>query len=288
MKIEQIAKIQGGQDGAVWKDELFRFNTKGECVVYDLTEIDACNVKELTPIGGFVLDKADIIAPHSNAVFFGTEFFDQSDEYPLLYANVYNNYAGAKERLLGVCCVYRIQRVEGIFKTELVQLIEIGFTDDPTLWKAFPDRDGARPYGNFVIDRKAGCYYAFVMRNETLGTRYFKFKIPSVTEGEDDVTYGVKRVVLTPDDICEQFDCPYHRFIQGAIAHNGYIYSTEGFDNDKLNRPAIRVIDLAEKCEKQYIDLMDMGYEVEPEMIDFYGDSCYYSDARGNLYRVEF
>ena len=287
MKIEQIAKIQGGQDGAIWKHELFRFNTKGECVVYDLGEING-DARELMPIGEFVLDKADIIVPHCNAVSFGVELFDPSDEYPLLYANIYNNYAKAKEKLIGVCCVYRLQRTEDGFKTTLVQLIEIGFTDDPTLWKAFPDRDGVRPYGNFVIDRRSGYYYAFVMRNETLGTRYFKFKIPSLSDGETDPVYGVKRVVLTPEDVCDRFDCPYHRFIQGGIAHNGRVYSTEGFENDLVNRPAIRVIDLNEKREILYVDLMEYGYKMEPEMIDFHGESCYYSDAVGNLYRLEF
>ena len=174
------------------------------------------------------------------------------------------------------------------FKTTLVQLIEIGFTDDPLLWRVAPDRDGVRPYGNFVIDREAGYYYAFVMRNEALGTRYFKFKIPSLSDGESDSVYGVNRVVLTPADICEQFDCPYHRYVQGAIVHDRHIYSTEGFENDAINRPAIRVIDLAAKCEKQYIDLLELGVTSEPEMIDFCADVCYYSDCRGNLHRVEF
>ncbi len=288
MKIKQIAKISDGQDGAIWKNQLFRFDTCGKCSVYDLLDIEADAAKELAPIGSFVLDKADLIAPHSNAVSWGTEFFDSSDEYPLLYTNVYNNYANDNDKLIGVCCVYRVERTEESFKTTLVQLIEIGFTDDPSLWKAYPDRDGARPYGNFVIDREAGYYYAFVMRNETLGTRYFKFKIPSLCEGEIDRVYGVKRVVLNVEDICDKFDCPYHRFIQGATLHNNNIYSTEGFHGDEINRPAIRVIDLAKKKEKLYLDLLEMNYKCEPEMIDFHDGVCYYSDAEGNLYSIEF
>ncbi len=288
MKIKQIAKISAGQDGAILGDTLFRFDTHGKCFVYDLLDIEAGKVKELEPIGSFVLDKADIIAPHSNSVSFGTEFFDASDEYPLLYSNIYNNYAKADDKLIGVCCVYRVERTEKSFKTTLVQLIEIGFTDDPSLWKAYPDRDGVRPYGNFVIDREAGYYYAFVMRNEELGTRYFKFKIPSLREGEIDGAYGVRRVILTPEDICDKFDCPYHKYIQGAIAHGKYIYSTEGFHNDQVNRPAIRIINLDKRIEDRYIDLLEMGYQCEPEMIDFHGDTCYYSDAGGNLYSIEF
>ena len=288
MKIKQIAKISNGQDGAIQNNQLFRFDTKGNCLVFDLLDIEKDTVKKLEPIGSFVLDKSELIVPHSNAVCWGADFYDPNDEYPLLYSNIYNNYAKAEDKLIGVCCVYRVERTEGIFKSTLVQLIEIGFTDDPSLWKAFPDRDGVRPYGNFVIDREAGYYYAFVMRNETLGTRYFKFKIPSLSEGEIDSIYGVKRVVLTPEDICDSFDCPYHRYVQGAIAHGKSIYSTEGFHNDQINRPAIRIINLDKKIEEMYIDLLDAGYQCEPEMIDFYGDTCYYSDVAGNLYSIEF
>ena len=115
-----------------------------------------------------------------------------------------------------------------------------------------------------------------------------KFKIPSVNEGEIDETYGVKRVVLSEEDICDMFDCPYHRFIQGATLHEGYIYSTEGFDNNAVNRPAIRIIDLEGKRQERYIDLLEDGYLMEPEMIDYHGDVCYYSDAEGNLYSMEF
>ena len=93
MKIKQIAKIQNGQDGAIFGNQLFRFNTRGDSVVYDLSEMDPDNVKELQPIGRFVLDKSELIVPHSNAVSFGAEYFDPSDEYPLLYTNIYNNYA---------------------------------------------------------------------------------------------------------------------------------------------------------------------------------------------------
>lgn len=287
MKIKQIAKILGGQDGVIWKDELFRFNKKGKGVVYDLGDIVPNQIDELEPFCSFILDKADVIVPHSNSVCWGSEFFDPSDEYPLLYSNIYNNYAKYDDKLIGVCCVYRLQRTETSFKTTLVQLIEIGFTDDPMLWKAYPDRDGVRPYGNFVVDREMGYYYAFVMRNEPLGTRYFKFKIPSLCDGEIDPIYGVRRVVLSHGDILDQFDCPYHRFIQGAIVHNNCIYSAEGFESE-IDRPAIRVIDLVKKREKLYLDLWEKGYRSEPEMIDFYGDICYYSDVKGNLYSLEF
>lgn len=286
MKIQQIAKIKGGQDGAIYGSELFRFDHKGNCAVYDLSELTDGETRELSPIAAFRLDRADLVAPHSNAVCFGCEFYEAGDDYPLLYSNVYNNCKNEEDPMIGVCFVYRIQRTEAGFQSTLVQLIEIVFFEDPILWKASPDRHGVRPYGNFVIDRETRSYYAFVMRNEALGTRYFRFDLPSVRDGIMDVRFGVPKCVLGKADIRDSFDCSYHRYIQGAILHAGKIYSTEGFHEDTVNRPAIRIIDLKQKQET-HVDIMDMGFVNEPEFIDFYGDTCLYSDAYGNLYTVE-
>ena len=282
MKIELVGKISGGQDGAIYGTEVFRFDHRGNCRVHDLRNMEEVSRRVAT----FVLDRADVLVPHCNAVVFGCERYEEGDEFPLLYANVYNNYASQPDKLRGVCCVYRLQRTEDSFRTTLVQLIEIGFVDDPTLWKNSEEADGVRPYGNFVIDREAGEYYAFVMRESTQHTRFFRFALPAVREGELDPTYGVPRRVLTAKDIRSYFDGPYQMFIQGATAFGGKIYSTEGFAHDEVRRPAIRVFDLRAEKEIASLDLLSNGYENEPEMIDFLRKDCYYSDANGNLYSL--
>ena len=285
MKIQGLGKIGGGQDGAIYNGILFRFDHLGNGAAFDLSKVGEGKV--LSPFATFVLDKSDILAPHSNAVFFGTHFYEEGDEFPLLYSNIYNNFCGKEDPLIGVCLVYRLVRIGDSFKTTLVQMIEIGFHENAALWKAYPDKHGVRPYGNFLIDKKTNAYYAYVMRTEESGTRYFKFRIPSVTEGEIDPTYGVRRLVLTEGDILDSFDTPHHHFIQGGIAYEGKIYSTEGFEGE-VERPAIRIIDLEKKEQIAYFDLFSMGYDKEPEMIDFSDGKCYYSDAYGNFYTVEF
>ena len=287
MKIRQVAKISNGQDGAIYGTELFRFGSGGGCSVYSMVEAEKGNGEELTTIARFKLDKYDIIVPHSNSVCFGSEFYDKDDRYPLLYTNIYNNYKKEEDKKIGICLVYRIQRTGNEFKSTLVQSIEIGFCEDSKLWKAYPDKHGVRPYGNFVVDVENGSIWAFVMRNEALGSRYFRFNLPSVHDGETDEQLNIKKVVLKPSDIQECFDSEYHRYMQGAILNKGKIYSTEGFSNNPANIPAIRIIDLATKQE-QYFDITKQGLENEPEFIDFYNDKCYYSDLQGNLYTVEF
>lgn len=280
-----VAKIAGGQDGAIFGDELFRFDHRGGCRVYRMPELLSAAGGSVSASATFTLDRASEFVPHSNAVFFGCERYEEGDEFPLLYSNVYNNYAGKEEPYMGVCCVYRLTRTAGGFETALVQLIKIGFCEDPTLWKAHPDRHEARPYGNFLIDRDTGRYYAFVMRAND-EARYFTFRTPSVREGEILPALGVRQVTLAPADILSYFDAPPHRYIQGATAHGGLIYSTEGFSGHEILRPTIRVIDPAAGRELASYDLISLGYTDEAEMIDFYHGVCYYSDAHGYVYAV--
>ena len=285
MKVKKIAKIAGGQDGAIYGSLLFRLTHAGKCFVYDLTAL--VGEGEETPLATFTLGMADRLTPHSNAVFFGSERYAPEDEFPILYSNVYNNRASFEDKMLGTLLAYRILRCDGGFSATPVQLIRIGFCEDPALWRARPEAHGVRPYGNFVLDKESGTLYAFVMRDELRGTRYFSFAMPSVHDGEMLPAFGVRGVTLTPEAILGMFDMPYYRFIQGAIAHGGYIYSTEGFSRSEPNPPAIRVIDPSAGCETYY-SLPALDIWEEPEMIDFYRGTCYYSDACGNLYTVSF
>ncbi len=282
MKIRQIGNITDGQDGAVFGRLLFRFKTNGQCYVYDL---DNLTIDKKSPIVSiFTLDKADKIAPHSNSVVFGNEYYNKNDEFPLLYTNIYNNFAKCENKLKGVCCVYRIWRENGEFKSTLLQLVEIGFTED-ALWSTGED---IRPYGNFVIDNKKGLYHAFTMRDKDQTTRYFTFKLPKASDGVFDDAFGVKKVVLTEEDIIDTFDCEYHRFVQGACLENGKIYSLEGFSEDKINPPAMRIISLKDKKQTECVYFSDFGLTIEPELICFEKGVCYYGDNHGNLYIIEF
>lgn len=266
MKLTKIAQIAKGQDGAFWGRYLFRFDTKGNCRVYDS--------RTWAQISAFALDQLDRWAPHSNAVCFGREYYAPEDEFPLLYTNVYNTYAKDEDPRKGVCCVYRLQRKELHFVTTLVQTIRIGFVEDE-LWKSGED---VRPYGNFVIDRQSGTYWAFTMRDTDRVTRYFAFALPTLSQGAD--------VTLTAADIQKKFDCPYHHYIQGACFHEGKIYSCEGFTDSEKNPPAIRIIDTVRGEQETMLDLVAMGYTVEPELIDVQENQVYYSDAEGALYRL--
>lgn len=285
MKIEKIAKIKLGQDGVIWGGFLFRFDSDGSCAVYTMDKVYA-NGEEIEPFSTFFLDRIDEMKPHSNSVVFGSEYYEEGDEFPLLYSNVYNNYASKAEKRKGVCCVYRIVRNENEFTTTLVGLIEIGFVDDYNLWGSC-DED-VRPFGNFAIDRDTGLYWGFTMRDKAESARYFSFKLPKLSDGVLDEEFKVSKVVLHPSDIIDMFDVPYHYYVQGACAGGGKVYSLEGFTNSEKAPAAMRVISGDKKCEELCVKFKDFGIDIEPEFIDFYEDVCYYSDNQGNLYTIEF
>ena len=285
MKITHIASIKGGQDGAIHGDLLFRFTTKGEGLVYDLSGIDfGSEVKRLVPIAGFALDGRDLICPHSNSVVFGTEYFAEGDEFPLLFSNVYNNYAKEQEKRVGVCCVYRISRDGNAFRSTLIGTVEIGFTDDRSLWRSAGDVSDVRPYGNFVIDRKRKLYYAYVMQDGEKRTAFFSFDMPSVRSAPISEN-GLRRIILKKEDIRERFLTPYQNYMQGSVCHNGKILVVEGF-HERIH-PALRIIDTETRSEELFLDLFEAGFIHEPELIDFYGEKCIYGDAVGNLFLAE-
>lgn len=279
MKFEHISCIiDGRQDGAIIGEYLFSFNHKGECTVYKMEDVLRGNPE---PFSEFSLDKT--LIPHSNSVTFGKEFYSEDDEFPCLYTNIYNNYSGEQDKMVGTTLVYRIVRNKNVFTSELVQIIKIGFSED-ALWGS--DNGDIRPYGNCVIDKENNLYYAYTMRDGDYKTRYFAFDLPDVSSGDIDEKYNVKKVLLDKSEIKFYFDCPYHHFIQGGTLSDGKIYSLEGFTGNAENPPAMRIIDTKAKKEIKSINFGDYGLNIEPEMIDFYKNECIYGDHNGNIYKI--
>ena len=280
--VSRLASVPAGQDGAVWGDLLFRFGKDGTGKVIFLPDLEV--------IGNITMDKTDLICPHSNSVSFGTKYYSPDDEFPLLYSNVYNNYASVADRRIGYCCVYRIVRNctggGNSFSASLVQVIRIGFADDASLWASGSD---VRPYGNFVADDKNDVLFAIVMRDGDKTTRVFSFDLPDVQAGEEGIIPGVKTVTLGKDDIKSSFDGNYSHYLQGAAARDGLILSLEGFTDAKRDAPpALRVFDTKTGADAAVVDLYGNGFLTEPELVAFYGDQILYSDSKGKFYVLKF
>lgn len=75
MNLKPVAKIEGGQDGAVWKDYLLRFDHEGHCCVYHMKEIEESEGGVVSPWLRSALDMAQRLKPHCNSVMFGNEYY---------------------------------------------------------------------------------------------------------------------------------------------------------------------------------------------------------------------
>jgi hypothetical protein len=273
MEFRKIAKISEGQDGAIAAGFLFRPDSYAVCRVFRMADIETAQGKGVRSVSRFDFDQASAAMPHSNAVCFGKRLL-ATDEFPLLYTNIYNSYAGAEDRRLAELCAYRITRRGFDFSTSLVQRIRLSFASEVGIWRS--GEGDVRPYGNFLVDTENGVLYAYVMRDREAVTRFFALRLPPPK---------VEDIILTEDDIIGYFDTPYMRYMQGGCIRHGLIYSVEGFSSGE-NYPAIRVIDPAQKKQLLYRRLSDFGLSLEPELITFRADTCYYSDCSGELYEV--
>lgn len=277
LKYTNLFSVGSWQDGAIWDGKLFVFGVNGTGQVYDLSK--------KTLLGTIALDKTDVLKPHANSVCFGNTKYDENDQYPLLYVNIYNNYSNSTDRMEGTCCVYRLTESAGGFSTQLVQVIRIGFTEDLALWKSMENNKDTRPYGNFVVDTDKNKLYAFVMRDANQTTRFFAFEIPALGSGDYNETYGCNVVTLKKEDIQSQFDVEYFNYIQGCCYSNGQIISAEGFGNSTSVPPTIRIVDLeTQKVVKTY-NLTEAGLPEEPEVIcvDPTSNALYFAAANGLL-----
>ncbi len=251
-----VGYVEAQQDGALYGGKLFMFDKEGNCNVTDYATGEA--------LASFTLGSTNKIKPFCNAVSFSDVFYAQGDKYPLLYANVYNTYADATDRKEGHLCVYRIKENGTTFTAELVQVIKIGFVNDLSLWKSEKNNGDVRSYGNFVIDTDKNELIAFVARDANRTTRFFRFKLPSVTAGTTSSAYGCKVVTLNKANIVGQFDVQYIPYIQGCTYYDGNVISVSGM----VEEGKIHIINLASGTVAGEIDCYSLGLLDEPQMVD--------------------
>ncbi len=259
IKHETVANIGAWQDGAIFDGKLFALGGSGSGAVFDITTG--------TKLATLTLDKKDVLKPHGNSVAFGSTYYAEGDKYPLLYVNIYNNYKDSTDRMEGTCCVYRITEAGGVYTTELVQVIRIGFTEDLTLWKSKENNGDVRPYGNFVMDTDAEKLYAYTMRDANKTTRFFRFAIPTIGAGTYSETYGCNVVTLNAGDIESQFDTAYFHYFQGVTYYDGKIISAEGFNSGSGSEPALRIVDLNTQTLTETYYPAHSGLYKEPEIL---------------------
>lgn len=246
----KLSLLGGGQGGAIYNNKLVWGNSAGAVNIRDIVTGEEKTVS----IGN------STTSPHMNVVFFEKNI-RSGLSYPYLYTNAYNNLNLPK----GTCYAYSIS---DDLNLTLEQTISIGFTDDE-IWT---DGDSdIRPYGNFIMNTDTGALWVYTLLDTHNVTRFFRFKKPSATETS---------IILNKSDIVETFDVPYFNTIQDNCYFNNKIYILSGSSNNAY----LHVIDLTQRTEVSTVNLSEIGWRFEPEMIDIYNGHLFIGNAEKELY----
>lgn len=203
-------------------------------------------------------------AYHCNNADFSNFFYDEADDFPLLYSS----HQGEDARCI---LVDRIFKVGGEYKLETIQTIEIPYEIDESL-QYTPDA---------IIDKENQYVYVYTGNTIPLTSFYiYKFRLPSFTKG---------KVSLTEKDIEAIWvitDNP-PKYKQGGMIKNQNLYLMEGvpgWDSDNI----LRVIDL-QKGSYTMINLTKRFNAIwEPEDIFWYNGNFYIASNRSGIYQVQF
>ena len=227
------------QGGDCWGDYFFQFSSDNSIVrIYNLAEkklVQRYSLKEE--------DRGFVKNCHCNSVCFGSSYYEEGDEFPLLYVSTgygSEGYTGA--------LVYRIIKENDSFSLSLVQTIRLPELD--TSWTEFV------PAGDI-------CYVCY-------GRRIYVTPMPSVHNGDiilDGSTEAIEVIDFPakPEDVNASVD-------QARIYHNGRIILISSVS--QAGGASILVfMNLKTRTYDHIVRFRDLGFSYEPESVFFWKDS---------------
>lgn len=249
LKIERFMSQDWGeydlQDGDCYGDYYFQFkNFNKKILITNLKSKEFLGAVELTANS----------KNHCNTVSFSRLFYDKDDEFPLLYVS------GSMDGKYNHVQVYRIQRMEYLFSFTKIQEITLPQCNQKNhlYWT------GA------AMDNENGFMYVYANDG---GAHIAKFSIPDILQ---------ENVILTDEDILEQFSLPGFTHQQGAVIRNGLLYVMDGVPHSG-DTNYLRIIDLVNKKDFEMINISALGYgNIEFESLSYYED-CFITASSGYL-----
>ena len=250
--VEESKSVQGM---AVWDSIAFVLNHGGYCRIVNLNKKLVLDTLKLASYGA---------NNHANNVTWGNQFYDATDNYPLLYITP----GGLPRR----CYVERYNEDNHCF--ELVQTI---FEKTPSIQQTT---------SAFLTDPQLGYLYQFVPREYPDGTDVIrKYLLPDITQSE---------ITLTEDDILEEFLLPLStRTYQGNLIFNNVFYLLYGTGNSS-SPPGLCLINLIDHSYR--LISLTKFFSFEPESLGLYsnhlilntnGSGIYYLYHFGKNQRIE-
>ena len=248
IKVIQIMPLQSNltpsaQGGDCWDDWFFQFSNYNRCVrVYNLAEKQLkqeCTIQ--------ARDKGFVSNCHCNSVCFGSSFYEEGDEFPLLYVSTGYTQDGFSGAL-----VYRVVKKGGLFSFSLVQTIRLPILNSS--WTEFI------PAGDV-------CYVGY-----TGDFIVYKCPMPSPHAG-DVIIDGSKDAIeffqfpSQPEEIKTSRN-------QGKLFYHGKIIYPSGVPQTG-EASVLFILDLNSRTYEHIFSFPEMGLLKEPESVFFWkGSLC--------------
>ena len=220
------------QGGDCWGDYFFQFSNNNSIVrIHNLAEKKY--IQELTLS---IEDRGFVSNCHCNSVCFGSSYYYDGDEFPLLYVSTgyaCDGYTGA--------LVYRVMKENELFTLSLVQTLR--FPELDVSWTEFV------PAGD-------ECYVCY-------GKSIYKMPLPSAHAGDViiDCSKGPIEVFRIPSPPEIMKGCSN----QGKMYHNGKLIFPSGMPP---GQPSVLVfLDLKTRTYEYVFSLTDLGLLQEAESI---------------------
>lgn len=244
------AGVSSRQGGAIYGDYLFQFhNTLQTIVVYNLKSGKNVQTLNLTPISNH----------HAGSGGFSNEFYDSTDQFPILYiSSMYEN------RIYG----YRISGTEeGNWTIETVRTITL-------------DIEGLF-IPNITVDRENNMIVAFGYTKNSWSDSsnnlsvITSFVLPALSSGD---------VTITTSDCSDMRKIPFIYAEQGAFARLGKLYLSYG---NTVSKCGMFVIDYIAGIAVSHAPFEPLG-NFEPEAFALYNGNIIMTDQNGRIYKLTF
>lgn len=253
MQLSGITSISGS---AVYGDYLFTANNS-------MSKIAVTDMRNKTQVA--TIEFTAVSTYHCNVVNFGTEKYDNADDFPLMYISMEN----ASEHK---AIVMRIQHSGNVFTATQVQTITY-----PT------NTDAGMYYQNCFIDNGGGYMY---VAGSTLNDYHSgngnklkvkKYALPLLSAGD---------VQLTNADVLNEFEVDLLTAPQGGFIANGKLVQTCGLGSSDYPDVRICMIDLINGKTVTNILLNNYGITTEQESAFVWDGGLYIMTNGGKITRV--
>ena len=239
------------QGAALFGSTLFQFvNGNSEIHVYDLEKKEY-----LGTIKGTTNTKW-----HNNQVTFSHIFYQEDDEFPLLYVS---QILPSQQSIQ----VWRVIRTDALFDLQLVQQIQLPYDNDENNLYHF----------NIVIDNNDEFFWLYSRNRNTVMGQISKWALPDPHLSE---------VILTEGDILERFSINViMQDAQGGYMIGQRIYFVQGVPSRTDLRMHIVNVNTQEVST---FNLRDYNFKVEPEGLCFYRGRFLCTTNRRGIYEIYF